>query len=77
MRKIRGILAVLLLSVSITGCSNKNDEQQQGNLTLADEQTEVEKQDIPKTDEELEENIVKQILLLIMLSIFKIFPVVL
>jgi len=59
MRKIRGTLAVLLLSVSITGCSNKNDEQQQGNLTVTDGQTEIEKQDIPKTDEELEENIVE------------------
>ncbi len=47
MKKIKGILIVLLPAVLLIGCSGKNDELQKGSLAETEETTEIWDQSIP------------------------------
>ena len=49
MKKVKGI-AIVLLSVMISGCSNANSEQQEDNSVAIEQQTAEENQNIQGTE---------------------------
>lgn len=77
MKKVKSIM-IVLLSVMVVGCSNKNNEQQEDSSIAIEQQTE-EKAKVYRVQTYLKKmkHLLRQIILLSILSIFKELVVVL